>query len=127
MDGDQLSGTELSAVCREKLTEGRNFSVAGEEILQKIKLLKNEHGIIEIITSDLKPIRILNFRILNRSHFKIVPLDNNDLKIKIIDGFEYGDDLLKENVNSIIIEVSTGSLIIDFGTEHQLFTKYFRH
>lgn len=126
MDGDQLSGTELSAVCREKLTEGRSFSIAGEEILQKIKLLKNEHGIIEINTSDLKPIRILNFRILNRSHFKIVPLDNNDLKIKIIDGLEYVDDLLKENVNSIIFEVSTSSLIIDFGTGHQTYTKYFR-
>ena len=127
LEGDQLSGTELTAVCREKLAEGRSFSVAGEEILQKIKLLRNEHGIIEINTSDLKSFRILNFRIFNRSRFKIVPLDNNDLKIKIIDGFEYDDDLLKENVNSIIFEVSTGSLIIDFGTDHQLLTKYFRH
>lgn len=127
MDGDQLFGTELSAVCREKLTEGRRLSVAGEEILQKIKSLRNEHGIIEINTSDSKSIRILNFRIFNRSHFKIVPLDNNDLNIRIIDGFEYNDDLLKDNVNSIIFEVSTSSLIIDFGTDHQLLTKYFRH
>ncbi|MEI7420688.1 MAG: hypothetical protein WCK18_01280 [Prolixibacteraceae bacterium] len=127
MDGDQLSGTELLAVWREKLAEGRSNPGTGEEILQKIKFLKNEHGIIEINTSDLKPLRIQNFRIFNRSHFKIVPLDNNDLKIKIIDGFEYDDDLLKENVNSIIFEVSTGSLIIDIGIEHQLFTKYFHN
>lgn len=127
MEGDQLSGSELSTVCREKLTEGRSLSASGEEVLQKIKLLRNENGIIEINTSELKPFRIQNFRIYNRSHFKIIPLDNNDLKINIIDGFEYDDGLLKENLNSVIFELSSGCIVIDFGTDHQIFTKYFRH
>lgn len=126
-NGDQLTGSDLITVCKEKLSDGKSFSTAVDEVLQKIKLLKNENGIIEVITSDFKPFKILNFRISNRSHFKIIPLDNNDLKITVIDGFEYVDDILKEDVNSVIFELSTGSAVIDFGTDHQLFTKYFRH
>ena len=127
MDGDQLTGTELTAAYKEKLTDGRSLLASGEEVLQKIKLLRNKDGIVEINTSDNKPLRIMNFRISNHSRFKIIPPDNNDLKIKVIDGIEYDTDVWKESVNSVIFELAEGSMIVDFGTDHQVFTKYFRH
>ena len=127
MDGDRLTSGELTAVYKEILTEGKSLLTPAEELIQKIKLLKNEDGIVEINTSELKPFRILNFRIYDKSHFKIIPLDNNDLKIRVIDGIDYDNDVIKEKVNSVIFELATGSLIIDIGSDHQVFTKYFRH
>jgi hypothetical protein len=127
MDGDQLTGAELASAFKEKLTDGRSLSAAEEEILQKIKLLRNEDGIVEIYTSENIPLRIMNFTISNHSRFKIIPLDNNDLKIKVIGGIEYDTNVLRGRVNSVIFELAAGSMIVDFGTDHQGFTKYFRN
>ena len=127
LEGDQLSGAEFTAAYKEKMTNGLSLSATAEELLQKIKLLRNDDGIIEINTTEIKPIRTLNFTISNHSRFKIIPLDNNDLKINVIDGIEYNADGLKGNVNSVIFELSTGIMVVDYGTDHQVFTKYFKH
>jgi hypothetical protein len=53
----------------------------------------------------------------------VIPLDNNDLKIKVIDGIEYESGSLREKINSCIIELSTGNMILDLGRENLILTR----
>jgi len=125
--GDQLTGSELSNLRPEKWQPGSGPFSNLTETIQKIKLIKNFDGIIEIYTTDAKPIKISSFRVANMAHFKMTPLDNNDLKIKVIDGVIYESGTLIEPVNSLIIDLSTGIIFVDMGIDHQTVSKNLHH
>lgn len=124
--GNQLSGADLYSFRRENTFQKVSSVSYVSEILQKLKLIKNNFGIIEIFTANGLPLRISPYLISNRSHLKIIPIGNNDLKIKIIDGFEYESGKQREKINSIIVEQSTENLILDIGKEHQVITTKLR-
>jgi hypothetical protein len=124
--GDQLTGVELASLIPEKMETGNITFPKLIETIQKIKLIKNYDGIVETYTVDGKPLKISSFRITSRSHLKIIPLDNNDLKIKVIDGIEYESGAINEPVNSLIIDRSTGNLIVDLGAGHLTVSKNLR-
>ncbi|MEI6276591.1 MAG: hypothetical protein WCP08_11410 [Prolixibacteraceae bacterium] len=125
--GSQLSGSDLASFRQEKLLSGNNSNSSLTQLIQKIKLLRNNNGIIEIQTTDSMPIPILSFKISRESHLMIIPLDNNDLKIKVIDGIVFESGLSTEKVNSMIIDLSSSNLILDIGTDHQLISKNLKH
>ena len=125
--GDQLSGSELATLRQEKWQPGSSSFPNLTEAIQKIKLIKNFDGIIEIYAVDARPIKISSFRIANMAHFKIVPLDNNDFKIRVVDGVIYESGTISEPVNSVIIDLSTGTIFVDLGTDHQTVSKNLRH
>jgi len=121
--GNQLSGSDLYAFRREKAIPEINSGTYMTKLLQQLRLIKNNFGIIELITADAAPLNISPYIISNRSHFKIIPLDNNDLKINVIDGVFVETGTRRERINSFIIEHSTGNLIFDIGNEHQIITR----
>lgn len=121
--GNQLTGADLLSFKQLKTDSAFNSLSYLTEILQKISLIKNNNGIIEIYTANGIPLRISSFKIHNHSHLKIIPLDNNDLKIRIIDGVEFESGSLREKINSFIIELSTGNIILDLGMGNQILTR----
>lgn len=125
--GIQLTTSDLASMNLEKTATGDSSIPILTETLLKIKRITNNDGIIEFNTINSIPIKISPFKISASSHLKVIPLDNNDLKLKIIDGFEYGSGLVKENVNSFILELSTGNVVIDIGREHQIVSKNLKH
>jgi hypothetical protein len=125
--GNQLSGSDLASFRQEKLLTSSSSKSSMTEIIQKIKLLQNNFGIVEIFTTDYKPIKILSFSIANKSHFMIIPLDNNDLKIKVIDGIESESGNLWQKVNSLIIDLSGSTIILDIGSDHQIISRNLQH
>jgi len=124
--GSQLSGADLYSFRRENRFQEVSSASYVTEILQKLKLIKNNYGIIEIYTANALPLRISPYLISNLSHLKIIQLGNNDLKINIIDGFKFEFGMLRENINSFTIEQSTGNLILNIGKDHQLITRNLR-
>ncbi|MCK9638753.1 MAG: hypothetical protein M0R39_02500 [Prolixibacteraceae bacterium] len=125
--GNQLTTSGLLALNLQKSDNGNGFVPVLIETLQKIKSIKNSNGIVECNTLNSIPIKIAPFKISANSHFKIIHLDNNDLKLKVIDGLEYESGWIKEIVNSIVIELSTGNAVIDLGSEHQIVSKNLKH
>lgn len=121
--GNQLAGSDLVSLGLEKMQPWGSSLPPRTETIQKIKLIKNEDGIVQTFTTDSKSVKILSFRIFNRCHIKIIPLDNNDLKIKVIDGIEYESGVFKEQVNSMLFDLSTGNVVIDMGSDHQIFSR----
>lgn len=121
--GDQLSGDDLASFNLENLKTGNEDHRDLTDLIQKIKLIKNEDGIVKISTNDSKATKILSFRISDQARFKIIPLDNNDLKIKIIDGIRYESGMINEKIKSFLVDLSTGNLIIEIGANHQILTK----
>lgn len=125
--GNQLTTSNLTSMNLEINATGISSIPILTETLQKIKSIKNNNGIIELKTINSIPFKISPFKISARSHLKVIPLSNNDLKLKILDGFEYESGWIKENINSLILELSTGNVIIDLGREHQIVTKNLKH
>lgn len=125
--GNQLSGSELALLKQEKVTQRNSSTPKMAEIIQKLKLLKNNDGIVEIFTADSNPIKILSFRIFNHSHFKITPLENNDLIIKVIDGIEFDSGSLREKVNSLVLDLSTNNIVLDLGRDHLITSINLKH
>lgn len=124
--GSQLSGADLYSFRREKTFQVVSSVSYITEILQKLKLIKNNHGIVEIYTANGLPLRISPYLISNRAHLRIIQLGNNDLKICIIDGLEFESGIQREKINSMIVEQITGNLILDIGKEHQIITRNLR-
>jgi len=125
--GSQLSGSDLYSLRRVKAIPEINSTTSITEMLQNLRQIKNNYGIIEITTANGIPLSIPPYTISNRSHLKIVPTDNNDLKINVIDGFGIETGVQREKINSMIIELNTGNLILDIGSEHQVITRSLRH
>jgi len=121
--GSQLTGIELYTLNQEKTRQGISYLSNLTEIIQNIKSIKNTGGIISIETNGAVPLKVATLFIFNRCHFKIIPLDNNDLKISVIDGIEYESSFRKEKINSFIIDLATGTVIIDLGAEHQIVSR----
>jgi hypothetical protein len=121
--GSQLSGEDLLSFRQDEKDAADQPVSALTETAKKLTLAKNKDGITEIYTSNANPVKILNFKILNRAQLKIIPLDNNDLKINIISGIEMisGPDSLK--VNSMIIDISSSSILLDLGKNHHLISR----
>ncbi len=125
--GQQLSTSELASLnFKESDKEANNIPIL-TETFQKIKSITNNNGIIELNTVNSIPVKISPFKISGHSHLKIIPLDNNDLKLRVIDGLEYDSGGIKENVNSFILELTTGNVAVNLGREHYIVSKNLRH
>ena len=125
--GNQLAGPELASLRLEKMQIGNSSTSKMTEIIQKLKLIKNNDGILEIYTADSNPLKILSFKVFNHSHFKIIPLENNDLKIRVIDGIEFDSGSLREKVNSLTIDLATGNIVLDLGRDHLITSRNLKH
>ncbi len=121
--GNQLTDNDLLSLLQDKTQQVDVLSPIQTEIIQNFKLLQNHDGIIQLNTANAVPIKMSFIKLYNSAHFKIIPLDNDDLKIKIIDGVEYESGSFREKINSFLLELSTGNIVLDLGREHLILSK----
>lgn len=125
--GNQLTGTELEALNQKMIGSEDNSLTDLKEVLINFKTIKNKDGIVEINTINSLPVKISSFRISDNSRIRIIPFDNNDLKIIVIDGIEFDTGILKEKINSMILNLSTGNILIDLGRDHLTISRNLKH
>lgn len=121
--GSQVGG-ELLTVFNSDQNHAQAFLKSN---LSKIKSLKNKDGIVEVYTLEAKGIRIAHLQIANHAKFMLLPLDNNDFKLIILNGFTFELGSALKQVNVIITEPTTGNVILDIGAEHTIITKQINH
>ena len=127
LSGNQLAGTDLLLLLQDKTQPMNALTSSQTELLQSFKLLQNRGGIIQINTVNAAPVKLSFIKFLNSSHVKILPLDNDDLKIKVIDGIEFETGTFREKINSFVLELSTGNIVFDLGREHLILSKNLNH
>lgn len=121
--GSQLPGTDLVSIVPDEKKAGGTPANTLPEFAGKIKLIRNDDGIVEILTADPSIGGFFSFRIQNHAKLKIIPLDNNDLKLNIINGVEMESGMVRLKVNSMIIDLSSGSILLDLGKNHHLISR----
>ena len=127
LSGNQLAGTDLLLLLQDKTQPMNALTSSQTELLQSFKLLQNRGGIIQINTVNATPVKLSFIKFFNSSHVKILPLDNDDLKIKVIDGIEFETGTFREKINSFVLELSTGNIVFDLGREHLILSKNLNH
>ena len=90
----------------------------------RIGLLKNESGIIILKTIDYKSLIFNNIRIENGARFIVSDLSNGDLSIAAVSGFQNIGNPLILTLNNLLIDRSSGNLILDYDHDHTLKTVF---
>ena len=120
--GSELTGNQLQALLiRQYPTFKVNNTVLFNAIGQ-VQLLKNENGIVILQTIASKPILYNNLKLENGARFNVSVFDNGDLFVGIISGFQKVVMQVPLTLNTILIDSSSGNMILDFDHDHTLKT-----
>lgn len=123
----QKSGAEVTGVQLQNLITQHhpNFPVNNASLFSaigQVELLKNENGIVSLQSIGSKPIQYSNLRIEDGARFNISVFGNGDLSAGIISGFHKVVMQVELPLNSLLIDSSSGNLIIDYDHDHTLKT-----
>ncbi len=113
MTGNQLKALLISYYPTLKVNNAPLFNAIGQ-----IELLKNENGIVLLQTIGRKPILYNNLKLENGARFNVSVFDNGDLSVGIISGFHKIVMQVPLPLNNILIDSSSGNMILDFDHEH---------
>lgn len=120
--GSQVKGTELQA----KIKLGYPAFEVNNESLYKaigqIAILRNDNGIVSLKTIGGKPILYSNLIFQDGARFNISVFDNGDLSVKIITGFDKIVARLPLPLNSLLVDRSSGNLILNYDIDHTIKT-----
>ena len=103
----------------------KSVSVEAPSLLKtlgQIGKLKNENGIVSLKTIDNKPLIFDKLRLEDGAKFNISVFDNGDLSIGIISGFQMVVYQVVLYLNSLLIDYSSGNLMLDYDSDHTLKT-----
>jgi hypothetical protein len=92
------------------------------QALGRIASLKNENGIVTVKTIDYKSFTINPLRFEDGARFIISVLGNNDLAVNMISGFKCFVNPLTFSLNGLLIDNSSGNMVIDYDHDHTLKT-----
>jgi len=120
--GSELTGNQLQALLIShyptfKVNNASLFNAIGQ-----VELLKNENGIVLIQTIASKPILYNNLKLEDGARFNVSVFDNGDLSVGIISGFQKVVMQVPLTLNNILIDSSSGNVILDFDHDHTLKT-----
>ena len=122
--GAEVTGAQLqSLVIRYK----SSFSSGQDDVVKKlgqIGRLSNENGIILLRTNDNKAIALNNLRIADEARFTIAVLGNGDFSVNIISGFQSVAKEREWPLNNLLIDCSSGNVILDYDHDHTLKTVF---
>jgi hypothetical protein len=92
------------------------------ESLGKIRMVRNDDGIIRILTEDGKPVVLYKIKISNDARLKVSLLENGDARMDILSGVTVGKAFIWFNLNHVRMFRSNGNLIFDYDTDHSQVT-----
>ena len=97
-------------------------NVALFKAIGQIQQLKNENGIILLRTINNKPLIFDNMKFEDGARFNYSFFGNGDLSLEMLSGCQ---ELVRQAVfqlNSLLFDVSTGNLIVDYDHDHTIKT-----
>ena len=86
--------------------------------LGRITLMKNEYGIITLKTSDHKSLLFNSIKIENWARFIVTDFENGDISIAAVSGFRNIGNPLTLILNKLLIDSSSGGIILDYDRDH---------
>ncbi|MCX6236901.1 MAG: hypothetical protein NTY07_04960 [Bacteroidia bacterium] len=90
-----------------------------------IQQLKNENGILSLRTIGGKPFIFSNMKLEDGARFNLSVFGNGDLSIGIISGFQMLVKQVTLPLNCLLIDCSSGNMILDYDVDHTLKTVSF--
>jgi len=120
--GAEVKGIELQTLIKRHYPTFIAKNASLYNAIGQIELLKNDNGIVSLKTIGGKPILFNGLNFLDGARFTISVFDNGDLYVKTISGFEKIVERLALPLNSLIVDRSSGNLILDYDTDHTIIT-----
>jgi hypothetical protein len=126
-----IPGTELNGVQLQSLitSVNPNFNSSNPVLFSaigQIEKVRNKDGLISITNVGKSVVSIDHLRIENKARFMLAETGNKDLMIRVISGIDYADIHFKSSLNSVLVDISSGNLILDYDHDHTLRTVNYR-
>ena len=120
--GSEINGSQIQKFIRKNTPSFEAEFPVLFSSFGRIATLKNENGIITLGTTDYKSLIFGNLKVENGARFLSTVCENGDTSISCISGFENIRNPVNLPVNSLIIDSSSGNLILDYDHDHTLKT-----
>ena len=88
------------------------------ETLGKFSMMKNEQGIIVVMTEEAKPVVIDRLKISNDTRMKVSMLPNGDARIDVLNGVKVGKAIIWFPVNNVTLLKRNGNVLFDYDSDH---------
>jgi len=120
--GAEVNGKQLQALITQynPTFPAKNASLF--HAIGQVGLLKNENGIVTLNTIGCKPILYANLKLEDEARFNVSGFDNMDLSVNMIEGFRKAVKEVSLTLNSLLIDSSSGNLVLDYDHDHTLKT-----
>ena len=92
------------------------------ECFGKLKLMKNNAGIITVFTEDRRPVLLDKIKITDGTRLRIIMLPNGDARIDILNGIKVGKAIIWYDLNNIRLFRLNGNVTFDYDTDHTQIT-----
>ncbi len=113
-----LSGETVQTAFRTYNPQFREVAPKVYSILGKINFLKNNEGIITVITDDGDPVVLDKLKIYNDARLKVTLLPSGDAKITILEGVKVGKAFIWFELNSMKLFRLDGNVLFDYDDDH---------
>ncbi len=117
------SGTVIPGSAAQEALDKYNPSFKKEcddiyESLGEITFIKNEHGVINILTEDGDPVLIDRLKVHNNAQIKISSLGNGREQLNILSGIQVGKFFVWFSLNYVIMYPQEGNMLFDYDSDH---------
>ena len=92
------------------------------KMIGQIQFFKNENGNLSLRTIGGKPLIYNNIKIEDGARFNLSFFDNGDLSVGILSGFQKIVKQVTLPLNSLLFDISSGNLILDYDHDHTIKT-----
>ena len=96
------------------------------ECLGRVKLMKNDQGIVTVQTQDSKPVILDKVKISNDSRLKVTILPNGDARMDILSGVRVGKAIIWFDLNYVRFNRINGNVLFDYDSDHSQVTMNMR-
>lgn len=88
------------------------------ERIGKLKMMKNEEGIVTVFTEEGKQVIFDQLKIMNNTKFKVKTLPNGDTRIDILSGLKVGKGVWWYDLNFLRLFRAKGDIQFDYSKDH---------
>lgn len=120
--GAEVTGNQLQTLITRNIPSFPVNNASAFTVIGQIELLKNENGIVTLRTAGGKPIIISGLKLENGARFSLSVFGSGDLSVGVITGFQKIINQVILPLNLILIDYSSGNLMLDYDFDHTLKT-----
>lgn len=120
--GAEVTGLQLQTLITQQSPAFQVNNASLFKAIGQVALLKNENGTVTMTTIGSRPILYGNLKLEDGAKFNISVFDNGDLSVSMIKGFQKVVKEVALTLNSLLIDSSSGNLVLDYDHDHTLKT-----